>query len=194
MPPENAWPDGGSLVDLNREGSIHVRGQTGFMSFDAEKGYVDRHGALKRIEEAVGVGPIEKTPASSPASLTFRAIYRFLAITLNEREYWDVRNQRVDGSGAWPGEAVDFCDLSQFHTAAEAVRLERRDDRLGDRRYHFWVLGTRPSGGSLQARVVLDTDGHVHLPTGRVSLVDEYARNKRKITPTTVSALGTLLP
>lgn len=194
VPPAESWPDGEVLVYLNRVGTIRVRDHYGFMTFETERAFGDRHGALKRIEEAAGLAAPHPTPASTPFSLALRVIYRFLALNLNEKEQWDVRNLRIDDAGWWPGMPTSLTDLSKFPSALEALRIERRDDLLGDRRYHFWVLIGALPGGQVEPQAVLDTDGYVHLPNGRANLVDVYEKSKRRITPTLMGSLGSLLP
>lgn len=177
---------GSTLVDLNREGSIHVHPEnSNLMTWKDELQFGDRHAAVKRIEAAAGLIPPTQTPATTSAVLSYRAIASVLATLLNEREVWDARSYRSDS----PYSNDPAFDVVPFPTAEKAVRASRPDDFLGDPGFRFWGL---TKGGKVVA--VVDTDGTVHLRKGRRSLVDAYTTGGRRLTKAIGAALGDVLP
>lgn len=178
---------GSTVVQLNREGGIHVRDQVGFMSWENELNLGDRHGAVRRIEAAAGLTAPANTPASTGKVLSYRAIASVLATLLNEREVWDARNYRFDSSNAYTDDPA--FDLSPFPTAEAKVDNVRPDDLTDDLRYRFWGLLNEA-----EVVAILDTDGVVHLRDGQRSLVEAYSAGDRRLNLAITSTLGQVLP
>ncbi|WP_289020204.1 hypothetical protein [uncultured Ornithinimicrobium sp.] len=177
---------GTNLVDLNRTGRIHVGDQTGFMTWEQERAFGDRHGAMRRIENAAGLHAPTQTPSSTGKVLTYRVLASVLTTTLNEREPWDARNLMLDASNA---DVEPRFDLAAFPSAVEGVRERRRDDLFGRPEYRFWGL---IQGEKLVA--VLDTDGNVHLGSGPRNLSTVYAQRGRRLNAAIATTLAEVLP
>lgn len=174
-----------ALVQMNRVGAIHVGENLGFMTWEAERDFGDRHGAVRRIESEAGLAAPKATLPSTPAVLTLRAISRVLTSMLNEREPWDARNVYFDSSGGMGSEVMD---LSDFPSAARSMAEHRPNDPYGQPGYRFWRLVQGES-----AVAVLDTDGVVHLKDGHLSLNDAYVKSGRSLTRAIAATLGPVL-
>ncbi|NYG07779.1 hypothetical protein BJ986_002266 [Phycicoccus badiiscoriae] len=174
-----------NLVWLNRAGSIRVGDHMQFLTWEAERDYGDRHGAVRRIEAAAGLDSVKATPPSTAAAVALRAICRVLTSMLNEPEPWDARSAFYDSSGGDSG----FRDLSAFPSAARAMEEHRPNDLDGHPGYRFWLLRR---GDSTVA--VVDTDAVVHLPDRHASLSDAYLKSKRSMTLAISATLGDVLP
>lgn len=174
------------LVDLEQTGGIHVGGHGIFMTWEEERDFGDRHGALKRVEIAAGLHAPTETPPSTGKTLTYRTLTSVLSTTLNERETWDARNLMLNAGNVGPSRTFD---LAPFPSAAEAVRDRRRDDLFGSPEYRFWGLlrGTKPVA-------VLDTDGNVHLKSGPRSLPAAYAKGGHRLHSAIASTLAEVMP
>lgn len=133
--------DESTVVDLNRAGAIHFNGETPSelaMTWLECFAHDDPHLSVKQIEAASGLTSPSPTPATSPAALVYRAVARVLAALVDDRDWWDVRNERVDSSNAYSTEPHGYVSLSP--RAAELATQARPDDLLGDPAYRFWAL------------------------------------------------------
>ncbi len=173
-----------AIVDLNRNGSIHVhvdptwspRPWTWLMQQS------NAHDGIKRIEHAAGLAMDAKAPPSSGAALAYRLASRLLTSMLNDRHSWDVRHEHGDGD--------DHGWATDFPTAQSKKRQMRPEDgRFGTPAWRFWAIlrDARPVA-------IIDTDGELHLSDGSVNLQAQYLVSKRSLTMLLANTLGTLLP
>jgi hypothetical protein len=177
------------VFDINRNGSVHVGEAVRELRPMAMDGLFDQEQAwtyVRELEEVSSVGVARHTPSSTPAVLTYRVIAELMAITLNDRKAWDVRNEFEDTSD-WGGGPRHY--VQGFPLAAARVQQRREDDLLGIAEYRFWgVL----SGG--EAVAVLDTDGNVYVGEQVFHLPEVYRSHNRRLTATVAATLGTVLP
>lgn len=163
-----------SLVDLNREGSLHVHpDHIGALSWEEELQAEDRRSTVRHLEELAGLNPPSRTPSTTPRSLTFRVAYQLLLLGLNDRNAWDVRNARIDTSGYSDSRG----DVDGFPTAQRAARDQRADDPYGDPLYRFWKVSH--DGRTV---MVLDIDGSAHFRSGHpADLQDHFCKANRSV-------------
>ena len=180
-------------IDLNRNGRMHIHSGTPSwfdstrwdirypVEWSVELEQEDRRQIPRFLEEAAGLLPPAQTPATTPKTLAFRIIYHLLLFSLNEAEYWDVRNGELDSSG------MDGDLERPYFDEIESARIALRQSRpLGWKasvpRYDFWgVLRDDRCLGLLQI------DGTLHRPNAEpVNLMKIYNANKRDILPTAV--------
>jgi hypothetical protein len=177
------------VIDINRVGGIRVHAAADFRSLPVGEllNQEDATEYLTALETASGLGSPPHAPASTPAALTFRAIAQLLAITLNTRQRWDVRNVFLDTSGTAGG--INDKYLKPFPMAAQRAREKRPDDLHGVPFYRYWAV--------LRAATpvaILDTDGFAYVGKQVLSLPDIYAAHSSRITPTVAATLGAVLP
>ncbi|WP_306215342.1 TY-Chap2 family putative peptide chaperone [Actinoplanes sp. RD1] len=181
--------DGDKLIDINREGSVHVHRESRWTPVPVEA-LLDIHDVtafVHDLEEAAGLRSPAHAPASTPAVLAYRVIAQIMAITVNAKETWDVRNVLLDASGMGGGVKEEY--LTPFPVAAERARQVRADDLLGIPYYRYWCV---LRAGKPVA--ILDTDGFVYAGQQVIALPEVYAAHSRRLMPTVATALGVVLP
>lgn len=181
--------NGQELININREGRIHVPDSPGFepVTFDDLVAAEEPGDVLAIVERAARLNSLHVTPSSTPAVLTYRVIAQLMAITVNDKRHWDVRNERFDSSD--PGGGGDRGYLAEYPVAAARARETRSDDLLGSPLYRYWGA---LRDGKLVA--VLDTDGFAYVSQQVWYLPELYAASSRRLTPLVASTLGPLLP
>ncbi|MBW6439263.1 hypothetical protein KZ829_36680 [Actinoplanes hulinensis] len=181
--------NGQSVIDINRAGSIHVKNSSDSKPVTFEDLFVhdDSGEVVTAIERAAGMSSPSSAPPSTPAVLTYRVLAQLMAITLNEKHRWDVRNERLDSSGMGGGAARGY--LADYPVAAARAREKRPDDLLGDPLYRYW--GVLRDGKPV---AVLDTDGFAYVAQQVLYLPEIYSASSRRLTPLMAATLGPLLP
>lgn len=84
---------------------------------------------VQRIEIAARLDSPQHASKSTPAALSFRVAAQLMAITVNDKRSWDVRNEFEDTSGY--GGPMRF--VNKFPAAAQRAQERRLDDLLGIR-------------------------------------------------------------
>ncbi|WP_214403721.1 TY-Chap2 family putative peptide chaperone [Pseudonocardia lacus] len=178
----------GSLVDLNRAGSIHIKdGAREPLDWNTVFAARGGHDIIRRIEAAAGLHPSVPAPPTGPTALTYRVLARILTSLVDDRRTWDARNGQLDSSGHDCGRRSE---LDRFPSVVEALRDILPDDLFGEPAYRFWILlrDTDPVA-------VLDTNGRLHLPAEPpAELLAVYKGSGRSLTTTVAEMLGHLLP
>lgn len=181
-------------LDLNRNGSLHIQPHaSGWMTWTQVMAQQDPHTVVRRAEKALGWNP-PPGPQTTRRALTYRVLARALAITLDDRHWWDVRMGFVDASGD-PDDNPDY-GLEASHPAAirHARTLLSFD---GDYPLcHLWVLGYDLWSDERHVVAVLSDDARVFL-TGNdepIDLMDLYRKRGRRLGLVVAEALGTVLP
>lgn len=178
-------------IDLNRNGRMHIHSAMPSwfnadrwdirypVEWSTELEQEDRRRIPRFLEDATGLLPPAQTPVTTPKTLAFRIIYHLLLFSLNEAEYWDVRNGELDSSGMYSDNERPYFE------GIESAQIALRQSRpLGWKanvsRYDFWgVLRDDRCLGLLQI------DGTLHRPNAEpVNLMKVYNANKRDILPT----------
>ncbi|KAB1950061.1 TY-Chap2 family putative peptide chaperone [Brevibacterium linens] len=178
-------------IDLNRNGRIHIHSATPSwfdstrwdirhpVEWSTELEQEDRRRIPRFLEDAAGLRPPSQTPVTTSKTLTCRAIYHLLLFALNEAEYWDIRNGKLDSSGMYSDSERPYFE------GIESAQIALRQSRpLGWKanvpRYDFW--GVLRDGKCLG---LLQIDGTLHRPNAEpVNLMKIYNANKRDILPT----------
>jgi hypothetical protein len=176
---------GKTLIDINREGRIHVHDGsaepiplTGLFSDD------DPHAVVKEVEQVARLAGPEPTPGSTPRVLSWRVAAQCLVCTLNAKQAFDVRNECEDGSYSVGPRG----SLERFPLALERAREHRPDDLLDEPLYRYWAV-LRDS----EAVAILDNDGYAYIADRAVHIPTAYQANNRNILTTTVGVLGSVL-
>jgi hypothetical protein len=178
-----------TLIDLNREGRIHVHARAGFEPIDWEEVLrsANAHDVVRRLEAGAGFEAPTNTPASTPAVLGYRVISRVLSSLVNDKRQWDARNGQFDFAD---GVFEPNPHLQQFPTVREAASDRRADDIHGQPHYRFWVISA-----DAELLAVVDSDGGLHLrDRPPVRLPRLYRESGRSLTALIASVFGNFLP
>ncbi|MGP6170378.1 TY-Chap2 family putative peptide chaperone [Microbacterium sp. A204] len=192
------------LIEMNREGSIHVHpAHSGFMAVEQVISHDDPLRAVRSLEQVAGLAK-GASVSSGSRIITHRLIARVLTLVVNDVAEWDVRmltrngfghslslfdrhssplfdvetnaNEKGHFSSIFPTEAL-------FHSFLISSKAEEDvDGRL-------WAL---KKDGMVVA--IFDTRGYVYTREQRASVKPLYARLGRSLTLTAVHALGGILP
>lgn len=187
----NIESSGKLYIDLNRNGRMHIHSATPSwfdsarwdirypVEWSTELEQVDRRRIPRFLEDAAGLLPPAQTPVTTPKTLTFRVIYHLLLFSLNEAEFWDIRNGKLDSSGMYSDNEPPY--FEGIESAQIALRQSRPLDwKANVPRYDFW--GVLRDGRCLG---LLQIDGALHRPNAEpVNLMKIYNANKRDILPT----------
>ncbi|GAA1276086.1 hypothetical protein GCM10009609_43850 [Pseudonocardia aurantiaca] len=182
-------PHPASLIQLNRQGRIHVSARAEFEPIEWQEVLrsADAHDVVRRLEAGAGFRSPTTTPASTPAVLGYRVISRVLSSLVNDKRQWDARNGQLDSAD---GAFEPNPQLQQFPTVREAASQRRADDILGQPHYRFWVLS-----GDAEPLAVVDSDGGLHLrDRPHVRLPRLYRESGRSLTALIASVFGSFLP
>ena len=168
------------VSDLNRNGSLHIRGW-----LDGHPGESVTMDVWPRL--AAGENPRSildewcrylhlavpvPLPAGTPASLTYRMIAACCKQTIFDGWTWRCVNGFLDTSG-WGGGVRDKL-FARFPDAQARLRTAIPGDVLQQPAYRFWFL--ERDG---EPRVCLETTGTAWLPDGSsLDLVAEYRRHR----------------
>ncbi|GAA1614325.1 hypothetical protein [Actinoplanes couchii] len=179
-----------SLIHINRVGGIDVSvasDEPFKMAIEELFDLPDPVEIIPRIETAARIDSPAQAPPSTPAALTYRAIAHLMAITVNDKRRWDVRNERIDSSGMGGGGTLG--SLAKFPVAAARAKEKRPGDLLGDPLYRYW--GVLRDG---KAIAVLDTDGYAYVGHQVHHLPTLYQAGNRRVTAMTAAAFAEILP
>jgi hypothetical protein len=179
-----------TLIDLNREGRVHVHAAETFEPITWAGAFAARggHDIVHALEKAAGLTPAAKAPPTGPRVLTYRLIARILASLVDDRHQWDARNGQLDSSGM---DATNDHrpELLRFPSVVEALCDKRPDDLFGRPAYRFWTLLR-----DADPVAVLDTDGRLHLQDQPPIEVPPLYRRSRSLTTVISEAMGHILP
>lgn len=163
------------LVDMNREGTIHLRDEepSAWITWAEVMAAQSPHAIVKRIEEFQGLRLTRQAPSTTATSLVYRAIARLLNDKLNDRHPWDVRMEFLDSSDSDGSGRRRFVDA--FPSAAEALVRARSRASVVDPAEHFWAILREG-----ECRAVLDDAGVLHRSNGApIELLPVYRRRRR---------------
>lgn len=185
-------------IDLNRFGSIHVHpDHIGLLTAEDAISRENAHEAVKEVERAAGLSPMDSALASDGRLIVLRVLAAALNYLVNDRYTWDARMVSLDGFGlskpifkndvsSWKAQPFStvfpreeqfhaFIVSAGFHSAIEVGRL--------------WAL--QREGVPV---AVFDTRGMVYTRDAHVALKPLYSRTNRNLSLTMMQALGHILP
>lgn len=181
-----------SIIDLNRDGSLHVLqhrpdvsrrhastidGRPFPHSWEFERSQGDRRLVVRMLESETGLPAPSQTPPTTRRTLVFRLFYQVILLTLNAPSWWDVRNGALDSSSAFPEEVDRLSALKGFAAAKHAALVRRPDDVACVPLYRFWLVLR-----DHECRAVIDTDGILYSQEGeRFDLMGKFNALGRSI-------------
>ncbi|MEV6493289.1 hypothetical protein AB0M20_32405 [Actinoplanes sp. NPDC051633] len=179
--------NGERVVFINRAGTVQIPDDESFRPLTFEQIFSRPPSSVVRsIEMGVRLPSPQRSPISTPAALTYRVIAQLMAITVNDKRSWDVRNEILDTSG-YGGGPRGYVD--KFPIAAERAQQRRPDDLLGIPQYRYWGV-IRDD----ELLAVLDTDGFAYVGEHVLHLPGLYSAHGRKLTSLVAASLGSILP
>jgi hypothetical protein len=184
--------DEAALIDLNRNGSIHVLERLDgspstwrAASWD-EYFRSDPRQFLDGLEIAAGLPRPGQVPSSTPTTLTLRILAGIAAAHVKTIHPIDIRSGMLDTSGYGGGRADELFDA--FPAIPDDLLQDRPDEPLGQGASRFWfvlrddapILALETSTGSAW------TSHH----SGGVSLLDTYRSRRRNLIATALDVLA----
>jgi hypothetical protein len=148
----------------------------------------DAHAVMRGIEDGVGFGVTETTPATTPRSLVYRVVARLLAMNVDDRKTWQVVSAPIMGvDGATD---ATYTALESFSTAIDAAETYVTDaisQAAGagtDSNRLFWHEPLWLLLEDFEPVAVLDEGGIAHLPNGaKIDLLRMYRSFGRDLNP-----------
>lgn len=130
-----------SIAALNRAGTIHVTASPGFNTpWERVLSAESPHVIMKEIEQAASLRPPTNTPASTKRVLAYRFIAAAVHTAVNDRHFWDARNDFIDTADAWPGDPEVHGYLAEFRLAQSDAESAPRLGLWHEPESHFWAL------------------------------------------------------
>ncbi len=180
-----------TLIDLNRNGSIHVHQRldgtpTPWRPATWDEYFrADPRRFLEAVESAAGLPRPKQVPSSTPMTLTLRVLATIAALNVKVVHPIDIVSGMLDTSGESGGRQDDLFDA--FPAIPDELLRTTPDDTFNDAAYRFWfvlrneapILAFETSTGSVWTS---------HHPEA-VTLMDTYVTRRRNLTTTTLDVL-----
>lgn len=129
------------VAQINRAGSVQVSATSDFsVRWDQVMSAPSPHAVVKQIEAAAALRPPAHAPRSTRKTLAYRFIAAALNATFNDRHAWDARNEFIDTSDWWPGDAELHGYLETFPQAINDMRSSPQIGLWHEPESHFWAL------------------------------------------------------
>lgn len=130
---------GGDVIDLNRNGRIHLHDVERFhpVPWSEVIAAQDAHEVVRRLEHERGWILHGTAPATRRAGLTYRTLARILLRTLDDRDAWTVEMEYLDASDL---DEPEHFDASAFPSAERATSSLADDGRDRLEWARWWVV------------------------------------------------------
>lgn len=179
-----------TLIDLNRNGSIHVLKRLDGRPADCEPASWDDYlqaeprRFLGALEAAAGLPPPKSVPAATPTTLTLRVLAAIAAVHVKAVHPVDIRSGYFDSSGgSYPEDEL----FDAFPTLPDDLLRPLPGDSLGVAEYRFWFV-TRDGAPILAFETSTGTAWTSHHGEG-VDLMATYKAHRRSLNATALDVL-----
>lgn len=186
-------PRQGSLIDLNRAGTLHTRGpHARTVATWADVAAGGPHDVVKALEDAAGLTPTP-APATVALTLSYRVLAHVLAGLVDSRDLWDVRSLSQDDSSAFGDDTLARTPWVAPFAGARQVLDARELPTLGwwgEPWSHLWAI--LRAGAPV---VLVDVHGRAYTRDGCThDLMAAYRTNGRRLGPTIAATIAPALP